>query len=46
MTYSVFADAMWRKIQRNKEERQIDPALVWTEIKSYIKGSSEALNAD
>ncbi|CAL1532834.1 unnamed protein product, partial [Lymnaea stagnalis] len=39
-TYEVFVHEIWPKI---KKESTFHPSLVWTEIVSFIKGSSEAL---
>ena len=41
MTYVIFRKK-WKKIN-SKVKSSIDPALVWLEIKSFIKGSVEAL---
>jgi hypothetical protein len=44
----VFASKMWGKMKAkvaNNAGGSFEPALVWTEIKSYIKGSVEALKA-
>ena len=43
ITYSYFANNMWSKISRGFSD--YDASLVWTEIKSFIKGSVEALNS-
>lgn len=45
MTYIEFRK-LWPKINNSKQKSKIDPVLVWMEIKSYIKGSLEALNLD
>lgn len=51
MTYRRFVDKCWNKLKakagkKNSDSYQrFDPALVWTEIKSYIKGSVEALDS-
>ncbi|XP_038623591.1 TPR and ankyrin repeat-containing protein 1 [Tachyglossus aculeatus] len=42
VTYEVFAQEMWPKMVRGKHP--FNPALVWKEIKSFLKGSFEALN--
>ncbi|NWS71047.1 TRNK1 protein, partial [Crotophaga sulcirostris] len=41
VTYDVFANEMWPKIIKGKS--LYNPALVWKEIKSFLKGSFEAL---
>jgi hypothetical protein len=45
MTYPEFRK-FWPKMNNSKPKSKIDPALVWMEIKSYIKGSLEALHLD
>ncbi|NXX51843.1 TRNK1 protein, partial [Tricholaema leucomelas] len=42
VTYDVFANEIWPKMIRGKS--LYNPALVWKEIKSFLKGSFEALN--
>ncbi|XP_067417029.1 TPR and ankyrin repeat-containing protein 1 isoform X2 [Emydura macquarii macquarii] len=42
VTYDVFANEMWPKMVKGKNS--YNPALVWKEIKSFLKGSFEALN--
>uniref|UniRef100_A0A6I8P8F4 Tetratricopeptide repeat and ankyrin repeat containing 1 n=1 Tax=Ornithorhynchus anatinus TaxID=9258 RepID=A0A6I8P8F4_ORNAN len=42
VTYEVFAREMWPKMVRGKHP--FNPALVWKEIKSFLKGSFEALS--
>ncbi|NWU99885.1 TRNK1 protein, partial [Upupa epops] len=42
VTYSVFANEIWPKIIKGKS--LYNPALVWKEIKSFLKGSFEALS--
>ncbi|NXA75537.1 TRNK1 protein, partial [Thryothorus ludovicianus] len=42
VTYSVFANEIWPKMIKGKS--LYNPALVWKEIKSFLKGSFEALN--
>ena len=43
-TFSVFRNK-WSKIN-SRTKSNLDPALVWREIKSYIKGSVSALHID
>ncbi|XP_067837421.1 TPR and ankyrin repeat-containing protein 1-like [Heptranchias perlo] len=43
VTYEVFARDLWPKMVKGKP--QYNPALVWKEIKSFLKGSIEALNS-
>ena len=45
MIYPEFQKS-WTKINNSTPKRKIDPALVWLDIKSYIKGSLEALQLD
>ncbi|XP_068526771.1 TPR and ankyrin repeat-containing protein 1 isoform X2 [Anas acuta] len=42
VTYDVFANEIWPKMVKGKS--LYNPALVWKEIKSFLKGSFEALN--
>ena len=43
VTYQVFKNELWPKMTK-KIEVQYHPTLVWTEIRSFIKGSVEALH--
>lgn len=43
VTYSVFANEIWPKM--GKAKCPYNPALVWKEIKSFLKGSIEALSS-
>ena len=44
ITYKVFQGKIWPKmLTSSKEKIEFHPTLVWTEIKSFIKGSAEAL---
>ena len=45
VTYFVFSNELWPKMMR-KTKLQCHPTLVWTEIRSFIKGSAEALHSD
>ncbi|TRZ26625.1 hypothetical protein HGM15179_000506 [Zosterops borbonicus] len=42
VTYNVFANEIWPKMIKGKS--LYNPALVWKEIKSFLKGSFEALS--
>uniref|UniRef100_H3AAJ0 Tetratricopeptide repeat and ankyrin repeat containing 1 n=1 Tax=Latimeria chalumnae TaxID=7897 RepID=H3AAJ0_LATCH len=42
VTYDVFAHEMWPKMVKGKH--LCNPSLVWKEIKSFLKGSVEALS--
>ncbi|XP_068008818.1 TPR and ankyrin repeat-containing protein 1 [Melanerpes formicivorus] len=42
VTYDVFANEIWPKMTKGKS--LYNPALVWKEIKSFLKGSFEALS--
>lgn len=47
VTASYFAEKIWPKISKKAhakmQDARIDPLLVWMEIKSFIKGSREAV---
>ncbi|XP_061443726.1 TPR and ankyrin repeat-containing protein 1 isoform X2 [Rhineura floridana] len=43
VTYSIFANEIWPKMVKGK--CPYNPALVWKEIKSFLKGSFEALSS-
>ncbi|XP_072908202.1 TPR and ankyrin repeat-containing protein 1-like isoform X2 [Hemitrygon akajei] len=43
VSYEVFVCDIWPKMVKGKP--QFNPALVWKEIKSFLKGSVEALNS-
>ncbi|XP_077160160.1 TPR and ankyrin repeat-containing protein 1 isoform X2 [Paroedura picta] len=43
VTYGVFANEIWPKMVKGK--CPYNPALVWKEIKSFLKGSIEALSS-
>jgi hypothetical protein len=48
VTYQAFAERLWPKMRAratNHAGSSFEPALVWTEIKSYVKGSVESLQA-
>ena len=49
VTASLFQDKIWPKMlstEKNLEMKKFDPILVWQEIKSFIKGSIQALKSD
>ena len=47
ITYQVFQNEIWPKMKKSlKEKIDYHPTLVWTEIRSFIKGSAEALMSD
>ena len=44
ITYQVFQHEIWPKMKKSSKEKfDYHPTLVWTEIRSFIKGSAEAL---
>lgn len=45
MTYDVFEN-LWNKCINSKTNSDLHRSVVWTEIKSYIKGSLEAMRSD
>ena len=45
VTYVEFLRTLWPNMQDGGRRSALHPALVWTEIKSYIKGSLEACMA-
>lgn len=45
VTYTVFLSELWPKMTK-KVKAQYHPTLVWTEIRSFIKGSIEALHTE
>ena len=44
VTYQVFKNKLWPKMTK-KRKVHYHPTLVWTEIRSFIKGSLEALHS-
>lgn len=50
VTASLFQTQIWSEISssslKNLDTKKIDPILVWQEIKSFIKGSIEALKSN
>lgn len=45
VTYVVFVTELWPRMTK-KVKAQYHPTLVWTEIRSFIKGSIEALHTE
>ena len=44
ITYQLFQAEIWPKMKKSSREKSdYHPTLVWTEIRSFIKGSAEAL---
>ena len=44
ITYQLFHVEIWPKMKKSSKEKiDYHPTLVWTEIRSFIKGSAEAL---
>ena len=51
ITYEIFTTTIWVKMQgrmqgKVKVSEGLDAAVVWTEIKSHIKGSLEAMKSN
>ena len=47
ITYHVFQHEIWPKMKKSSKEKfDYHPTLVWTEIRSFIKGSAEALMSE
>ncbi len=46
VTASYFKEVIWPKIAHSCIDIKTDPMLVWIEIKSFIKGSSQAMESD
>lgn len=48
VTASYFCEKIWHEICKNAklQDAKIDPLLVWMEIKSFIKGSMDAVAAE
>ncbi len=40
-----FATEIWPKISKHCQHTKIDPLLIWTEIESFIEGSTQALES-
>ena len=45
VTYAVFVSELWPRMTK-KVKAEYHPTLVWTEIRSFIKGSIEALHTE
>ena len=45
VTASYFVEKIWPDIHHVCEDKKTDPLLVWMEIKSFIKGSSQAIES-
>ena len=44
ITYQLFQAEIWPKMKKSSKEKiDYHPTLVWTEIRSFLKGSAEAL---
>ncbi|KAL0051259.1 hypothetical protein WJX82_004398 [Trebouxia sp. C0006] len=43
--YNFFVDVMWANISTKEEKQTMTPALVYQEICSFLKGSSEAMDS-
>lgn len=37
ITYQYFTNTMWKKIAKEREEKEMKPSLIYQEIMSYIK---------
>ena len=44
VSYTVFENQLWPKMCKKKKRVDFHPSLVWMEIRSFIKGSYEALH--
>lgn len=44
VSYSIFENQLWSKMCKKKKDVNFHPSLVWMEIRSFIKGSYEALH--
>ena len=44
VSYSIFENRLWPKMCKKKKHVNFHPSLVWMEIRSFIKGSYEALH--
>ena len=45
VTASYFVENIWPRIRYHCADKNIDPLLVWMEIKSFIKGSAQAVES-
>ena len=46
VTASYFVEKIWPNIRNACEDKKTDPLLVWMEIKSFIKGSRQAVEKE
>ena len=46
VSYTVFETRLWNKMCKKKKKVNFHPSLVWMEIRSFIKGSFEALHSE
>ena len=46
VSYTVFENRLWSKMCKKKKHVNFHPSLVWMEIRSFIKGSYEALHTN
>ncbi|XP_022795002.1 TPR and ankyrin repeat-containing protein 1-like [Stylophora pistillata] len=44
VSYDIFEKKLWPKMCKKKKDVNFHPSLVWMEIRSFIKGSYEALH--
>lgn len=44
VSYTIFENLLWSKLCKKKKHVNFHPSLVWMEIRSFIKGSYEALH--
>ena len=46
VSYTTFENLLWSKMCKKKKHVDFHPSLVWMEIRSFIKGSYEALHTE
>ena len=46
VSYTTFENQLWPKMCKKKKRIDFHPSLVWMEIRSFIKGSYEALHTE
>ncbi|KAL9962912.1 hypothetical protein ACROYT_G032063 [Oculina patagonica] len=46
VSYSIFENQLWSEMCKTKKDVNFHPSLVWMEIRSFIKGSYEALHTE
>jgi len=46
VSYTIFENLLWPKMCKKKKRIDFHPSLVWMEIRSFIKGSYEALQTN